>query len=129
MHSEVFLDHFQNPRNVGEMDPPALVVEVSNPACGDILRLSARFENGAVASVRYKVRGCTASIAAGSALTEWMLGKTRVQLAAISGAVVEQAVGGLIPESKHAAVLCVDGVARLLRELEKLEGPSRDQPR
>jgi nitrogen fixation protein NifU and related proteins len=115
MYSERLLDHFREPRNVGELAPPARTVEVSNPACGDILRLSARFEGEVVSEVRYKVRGCTASIAAGSALTEWMLGKTRAQLSAISAAAVEEAVGGLIPESKHAAALCVDGVKALLK--------------
>ena len=115
MYSEAFLDHFRNPRNVGELAPPAVTVEISNPACGDILRLSARFEDGRVTEVRYKVRGCTASIASGSALTEWMLGKSRVELAALTAGQIESAVGGLIPESKHAAVLCLDGVKALLK--------------
>jgi nitrogen fixation protein NifU and related proteins len=115
LYSEALLDHFRNPRNVGELPPPAITVETSNPACGDILRLSARFESGRVAEVGYKVRGCTASIASGSALTEWMLGKTRAELAGLTAASIESAVGGLIPESKHAAVLCVDGVKALLK--------------
>jgi len=114
LYSEAFLDHFKNPRNVGELAPPAVTVETSNPACGDILRLSARFEGGCVAEVRYKVRGCTAAIASGSALTEWMLGKTRPELVALKPETIDEAVGGLIPESKHAAVLCVDGVRKLL---------------
>ncbi len=114
MYSEAFLDHFKNPRNVGELEPPAITVEISNPICGDILRLSARFEADRVAQVRYKVRGCTASIASGSALTEWMQGKTRAELAALRPADIEGAVGGLIPESKHAGVLCVDAVRKLL---------------
>jgi nitrogen fixation protein NifU and related proteins len=114
MYSERLLDHFRNPRSVGELDPPAARVEVSNPACGDILRLSARFEDGRVAEARYQVRGCTASIAAGSALAEWMNGKTREQLHALAPAEVEELVGGLEPASKHAAVLCVDGVKKLL---------------
>lgn len=116
MYSEAFLEHFKNPRNVGELPPPAVTVEISNPACGDILRLSARFEDGRVAEAGYKVRGCTASIASGSALTEWMLGKSRAELAAMKAATIESAVGGLIPESKHAAVLCVDAVKALLLE-------------
>jgi nitrogen fixation NifU-like protein len=114
VYSEAFLDHFKNPRNVGELGPPAITVEISNPICGDILRLSVRFEGDQVGEVRYKVRGCTASIAAGSALTEWMRGKTRAELTALKPADVETAVGGLIPESKHAAVLCVDAVKKLL---------------
>jgi nitrogen fixation protein NifU and related proteins len=116
VYSEAFLDHFKNPRNVGELDAPAVTVQIENPACGDILRLSARFENGRVAEVRYKVRGCTASIASGSALTEWMLGKTRAELSALRADEIEEAVGGLIPESKHAAVLCLDGVRSLLHD-------------
>jgi nitrogen fixation NifU-like protein len=113
MYSERLLDHFQNPRNVGELPPPAVMIEVSNPACGDILRLWARFEDGIAAEVRYKVRGCTASIAAGSALTEWLLGKSRDEMRQFRASVVEQAIGGLQPESKHAAVLCADGVKKL----------------
>jgi nitrogen fixation NifU-like protein len=114
VYSETALDHFQNPRNVGELAPPAITVEVSNPACGDILRLSARFEGERVVEVRYKVRGCTASIAAGSALTEWMMRRSRAELLELRAETVEDAVGGLIPESKHAAVLCVDGVKKML---------------
>ena len=116
MYPDPLLDHFQNPRNVGELPPPAITVEVSNPACGDILRLSVRFENGVAVQSRYKVRGCTASIAAGSALTEWLAGKTAADLAAFRPAIIDEAVGGLRAESKHAAVLCADGVKRLLSE-------------
>ncbi len=117
MYPDRLIEHFQNPRNVGELPAPALTVEVSNPACGDILRLSARMEQGVVVEARYKVRGCTASIATGSALTEWMAGKTAGELAGFRPAVVEEAVGGLAPESKHAAVLCADGIRALLRRL------------
>jgi nitrogen fixation protein NifU and related proteins len=115
MFSEILLDHFQHPRNVGELPPPACSVEVSNPACGDILRLWVRFENECAAEVRFKTRGCTASIAAASLLTEWMTGKTRSQLARVTAAEIDLALGGLSPESKHAAVLCVDAVRAVLR--------------
>jgi nitrogen fixation protein NifU and related proteins len=115
MFPEALLDHFQNPRNVGELPPPATTIEVSNPACGDVLRLSVRFEGRLATEVRYKVRGCTASIAAGSALTELMTGRTREELPAITAAHISEAVGGLSPESNHAAVLCCDGVKALLR--------------
>jgi nitrogen fixation NifU-like protein len=114
MHSERLLEHFRNPRNVGELQPPAKVVDVSNPACGDLLRLSVRFEDDRVAEVKYQVRGCAASIAAGSALTEWMLGKSQVELKMLTSAMIEEALGGLEAASKHAAVLSIDGVKRLL---------------
>jgi nitrogen fixation protein NifU and related proteins len=115
MYSERLLDHFQNPRHVGELPPPAIVVEVVNPACGDIMRLSVRFEGDRVAEVGYKTRGCTASIATGSAAVEWMLGRTRAQLGAVKAADLEEAVGGLIPESRHAAVLCLDAIRAVLK--------------
>lgn len=118
MYNEATLDHFRNPRNVGELPPPAAAVEVSNPACGDLLRLSVRMENGVAAEARYLTRGCTASIAAGSALTEWLAGKTAAQIAALRAETIDAALGGLAPESRHAAALAVDAaraLAALLR--------------
>ena len=120
MHSQRLLDHFQNPRNAGELAPPAVKVDVSNPACGDMLRLWARFENDRVAEARFQTRGCTASIAACSALTEWMRGKSRAELKKLTAETIEELLGGLEPASKHAAVLCVDGVKRLLAVSETL---------
>ena len=125
MYSERLLDHFKNPRNAGELDPPAVSVEVSNPACGDILRLSARFEGDVVAEARYKVRGCTASIATGSALAEWMIGKSYTELRELQAATLDEAVGGLIPESRHAAALCIDGVKAILRAGKSNSGTRR----
>ena len=115
MYSERLLDHFRNPRNVGELPPPAITIEASNPVCGDIQRISARFDAGVVAEARYKTRGCTASIAAGSALTEWLVGKSKQELGGFKPAMVEELVGGLSPESKHAAALCADAVKLLLK--------------
>lgn len=111
--SPQLIDHFRNPRNVGDLPAPAVTVEVSNPICGDILRLSARIEDSVIAEVRYKVRGCTASIAAGSALTELLTGSPLSSLPALTRDDVETAVGGLSNESKHAAQLCLDAVRAL----------------
>jgi nitrogen fixation NifU-like protein len=113
--SPQLIDHFRNPRNVGELGPPAVTVEVSNPVCGDILRLSARFEDHRIAEARFKVRGCTASIAAGSALTELILNRDRGSLSALTTEEVENAVGGLSNESKHAALLCIDAARALAK--------------
>jgi nitrogen fixation protein NifU and related proteins len=116
MYSPQLLDHFQHPRNVGELPPPALTVEVTNPACGDILRLSAAFTPLSIVSeVGYKVRGCTASIAAGSALTELMRGRSIQELRQIQAAAIEEAIGGLASASRHAAVLCADALQRLVQ--------------
>ena len=112
--SPELIDHFRNPRNVGELPAPAITIEVSNPICGDILRLSALVEDGRIAQSRFKVRGCTASIAAGSALTELIAGRDRSALGALTAADVDRAVGGLSNESKHAAALCADAMRALL---------------
>jgi nitrogen fixation NifU-like protein len=113
--SPELIDHFRNPRNVGELAPPAVTAEASNPVCGDILRLSVRMDSGRVAQAAYKVRGCAASIAAGSAVTELLLGRDRAGMALITRETVETAVGGLSNESKHAAALCVDAVRAILK--------------
>lgn len=112
--SPALIEHFKNPRNVGELPAPAVTVEVSNPVCGDILRLSALLEDGRVVQTGFKVRGCTASIAAGSALTELIIGRDKQGLQTLRASDVETAVGGLSNESKHAAVLCVDAVQALI---------------
>jgi nitrogen fixation NifU-like protein len=115
--SPELIDHFRNPRNVGELPPPAVTVEVSNPICGDILRLSARIEAGRIAESRFKVRGCTASIASASALTELIAGRDRSGLKNLCGRDIEEVVGGLSNESKHAAALCLDAVRALLIQI------------
>ena len=115
LHTPELLEHFQHPRNVGQLPAPAITVDVSNPACGDMMRLAARFENGRIVETRYQVRGCTASIAAGSALTEWLSGKSSTELS--SDAVrtaIDQALGGLPSASTHVAVLCADAVKALV---------------
>src|SRR5512132_2332612 len=114
MASQRLLDHFRNPRNVGELPPPAIQVEVVNPACGDILRLCAVFREDRVTETAYKARGCPASIAAGSALTELMIGRTRAELGLLRNEAIEAVLDGLEPASKHAAQLCIDAVNKLL---------------
>ncbi|MEQ1885112.1 MAG: iron-sulfur cluster assembly scaffold protein [Bryobacteraceae bacterium] len=121
MHSESLLRHFRNASGggeqsrAGELLAPAVRVDVTNPACGDMLRLSARIDDGRVSQVRFLTRGCTASIAASQALAEWMSGKSIAELKAIQPETVEDAVGGLEPASKHVAALCVDAVRALLK--------------
>lgn len=115
MYSEALLDHFRNPRRVGSLEPPAITVTVENPICGDIMTLSAAVSDGVIQDVRFRVRGCSAAIAAGSALTELLIGQltdAALQLAPLS---VEETLGGLPNESKHAARLACDA-ARALKE-------------
>ncbi len=119
MYSDLLLDHFRHPRHAGELDPPAVRVEVANPACGDVLRLSARIEDGRIIQARFKARGCTASIAAGSALAERIAGRSVDELARLTPLDIEQALDGLPETSKHAAALAVDAARALAARLAK----------
>lgn len=117
MFNERLLDHFRNPHNVGDLVNPSASVEVSNPICGDILRLSARVDNGRIAESKFRTQGCTASIAASSVLTDLLAGKSPAEARSISADDISQALGGLPPATFHAAQLCVDAVAMLVRKL------------
>ena len=103
MYSPKLLQYFSEPKCVGELASPALRVEVMNPICGDILRLSVMVEEGVIVDAAFRAKGCTASIAAGAALSEWAIGRTLVELAAVSALQVEALLEGLPNESKHAA--------------------------
>ena len=117
MHHPRLIEHFRNPRNAGELEAPDAVVEVSNPVCGDILKLWIKVEDGRVAAIRFKCRGCVAAMACGSALTELVSGCPLADAGKITTAAVQQAVGELETASKHAAVLAVDAWRALLKKL------------
>lgn len=117
MFSETLLDHFQNPRNAGELPGATAKVEVSNPVCGDVLQLAAIGEEGVVREVRFLCRGCTASIACASLLTERMKGRELRELANINATVIAEALGGMPEASHHAAQLASDALHALLRAL------------
>ena len=108
MYSTTLLQYFREPKYVGVLVPPALQVEVMNPICGDILRLSVLVEDGSVVEAAFQAKGCTAAIAAGAALSEWAIGKTLAELGASTAGQVEALLDGLPNESKHAAALAVD---------------------
>ena len=119
MYSATLLQYFREPVCVGVLPSPALQVEVMNPICGDILRLSALVEDGRIVNAAFQAKGCTASIAAGAALSEWAIGKTVMALAAITAAQIEVLLDGLPNESKHAAALAVDA-ARAITSIKTL---------
>ena len=117
MYHPLLLEHFRDPRNAGELEAPDAVVELSNPVCGDILKLWVTVENERVAAIRFKCRGCVAAMACGSALTELVSGQPLAEVAEITTTAVEEAVGKLETASKHAAVLAVDAWRDLLKRL------------
>lgn len=117
MYSAAVLDHFKNPRNAGDLANATAVVEVSNPACGDILQLSARVENGRFIELRFKTRGCTTSIACSSLLTELLSGRTLLEARQLTPAQISDALGGLPSATFHGAQLAVDALESLLTKL------------
>ncbi len=117
MYSAAVLDHFKNPRNAGELENATATVEVSNPVCGDIMRLAARVADGRIEDVRFKTRGCVTAIACSSLLTELIRGKTIEQVRRITSAQISDALGGLPPATSHGSQLACDALEALLAAL------------
>jgi nitrogen fixation NifU-like protein len=118
MYSAQLLDHFQNPRNPGEVLDADVVAEIENPACGDVLRLTLKIASGRVAEIKFKAKGCVPSMACASALTELVAGKTLDESRALQRDGLIAAVGGLPQASTHAAQLALDALSAALRQLK-----------
>ena len=123
-YSPQLLDHFEHPRNVGEIEAADAVAEVENPACGDIMQLSLKLEDGRIVQARFRTRGCVPSIACGSALTEMLQGKSSAEARALRREELVAAVGGLGNASQHASHLAMDALAAALSQLPAEETPS-----
>jgi nitrogen fixation NifU-like protein len=117
MFSEAVLDHFRNPRNTGELPDATATVEVSNPVCGDILRLAARVAGGRIAEVRFLCRGCTTSIACASLLTEQLRDRGLPEARNITADSLSVALGGLPSATFHGAQLAADALSALLEKV------------
>lgn len=119
MFSNTLLDHFQNPRNAGELAGANVQVEVGNPACGDVLHLAAIIQQEIIQDVRFLCRGCTASIACASAMTESIRGRELSSLETVTPEFLAKSLGGLPPASFHAANLACDALQAMLRTARK----------
>lgn len=118
MYSLQVLDHFEHPRNAGILENPDASVLIENPACGDILKLTLKLSGASIAAICFQAKGCVASMACASALTELVLGKTPAQARALPREALLAAVGGLPPASMHAAHLALDALHAALDQLE-----------
>jgi nitrogen fixation NifU-like protein len=123
MFSEALLDHFQHPRNAGELPGATARIEVSNPVCGDVLQLAAIYEDKRIREARFLCRGCTASIASASLLTELIRGRELHELDSIRAESLAESLGGLPPASFHAAQLAIDALHTLLQQLRQNPQP------
>jgi nitrogen fixation NifU-like protein len=117
MYSPQVLEHFQNPRNVGDLTGADASIELQNPACGDVLRLSVKLDGGRVAQARFRAKGCVPAIACGSRLTEMMQGRSLDELRTLSRHGLVESLGGLPPASAHAGHLAMDALAALLKRI------------
>lgn len=118
MYSAQVLDHFQNPRNPGDVAGADAVAEIENPACGDVLRLSLKIHSGRVAEIRFKAKGCVPSIACASAMTELIQGRPLTEARSLDRETLIAAIGGLPQASTHAAQLALDALSVALRQFE-----------
>ena len=118
-YSTILRDHFEHPRNVGALDTPDATGFAENPASGTTLSLHLAIKDGIIDRARFRAQGCAATIASGSVLTEWVVGKTPIQACKIARADIETALDGLPPTRKHAADLAVDAVHNALGKLAR----------
>jgi nitrogen fixation protein NifU and related proteins len=117
MFTETALDHFHHPRNSGDLPGATTTVNVTNPACGDILRLAVRVAGGRIAEVRFKAQGCVTAIACASALTEMIQGRELRDLDGINSEKIAAALGGLPPATIHGSQLASEALQALLVRL------------
>jgi nitrogen fixation NifU-like protein len=116
-YSEKILDHFQNPRNVGDLEQPDAEARLEHPVCGDIMKLAVKVKENRIEDVRFRTRGCVASIAAGSCLSELIKGRSLPEARALKREQLVEAMGGLPNASIHASPLAMDVLAAVLGKL------------
>lgn len=119
MYSEKVMDHFSNPRNVGEVEGADGTGTVGNPACGDIMKLTIKVENDRITDVKFKTFGCGAAIATSSMVTELVKGKDLNDAEKISNSTVAEALDGLPPVKMHCSNLAADALHAAIEDYKK----------
>jgi len=124
MYSDLVMEHFRNPRNVGELDDADVVVQVGDPTCGDVLLLFLKINNDVVTNVKFRILGCGAAIATSSIASELALGKSLDEVLKLTDQDIAAALGGLPEEKEHCSVLAVtalhNGIMRYLAASGKI---------
>jgi nitrogen fixation protein NifU and related proteins len=118
-YSDKVMDHFMNPRNMGEIEEADGVGEVGNPACGDVMKLYLKIEGDRIVDAKFKTFGCGAAIASSSMTTELIKGKTIDEALSISNEAVAEALGGLPPAKQHCSVLAEEALKVALEDYKK----------
>lgn len=119
MYSEKVMDHFKNPRNVGELEKADGVGEVGNIKCGDIMRIYLQVEEGIIKDIKFRTFGCGAAIATSSAVTEMAKGKTLDEALKLTNQMVAEELGGLPPLKMHCSNLAADALKAAIEDYKK----------
>jgi nitrogen fixation NifU-like protein len=119
LYSEKVMEHFKNPRNVGEMDNPDGIGHVGNPVCGDIMELYIKVKDNIITDAKFKTFGCGAAIATSSMITELVIGKSIDEALKISNSAVAEALGGLPPVKMHCSVLAEEALRSAVEDYQK----------
>ena len=115
-YTEAVMQHFQNPKNVGEVENPSGIGEVGNPTCGDMMRITISVADGKITDCKFKTLGCGAAIATSSITTEMAIGMTLDEAMALTRDQVAQELGGLPPEKMHCSNLAADGLHEAVKD-------------
>ncbi|MBC8184496.1 Fe-S cluster assembly scaffold protein NifU [candidate division KSB1 bacterium] len=121
-YNEKVVDHFMNPRNVGEIEDADGIGDVGSPSCGDVMKLFIKVENDIIIDVKYKTFGCAAAIASGSMATELIKGKTINEALKITNDRVTEQLGGLPKAKRHCSVLAEQALQNALNDYYKRKG-------
>ncbi len=116
MYSEKVIDHFMNPRNVGEIEDANGVGQVGNAKCGDIMKIFLKIDNNIITDIKFKTFGCGAAIATSSMATEMVMGKTVEEALKLTNAAVAEALEGLPPEKMHCSVLAEEAIKSAIED-------------
>jgi len=122
MYSQKVMEHFMNPKNVGEIENPDGVSEEGNPVCGDVMRFYIKVENGRIADIKFKTFGCGAAIASASALTEMVKGKPIEEVEKLTRDMLVEELGGLPPNKLHCSLLAVKGIKSAIENWRQKKG-------
>jgi len=122
VYSEQVMDHFVNPRNVGEIEDANGIGEIGNAKCGDIMKMYIKVENGIIVDVKFKTFGCGSAIATSSIATEMIMGKSIEEALTLSNKAVVEALGGLPAHKIHCSVLAEQAIRAAIADYYKRQG-------
>ena len=116
MYNDKVMDHFQNPRNTGEMESPDAEASIGNPHCGDVMKIYIKVEDNRIVDLKYKTFGCAAAIATSSIGSEMLIGKTLEEAEALTKDDIVEALGGLPEQKIHCSTLTPDAIKAAVAE-------------